>query len=141
METISCPHCGAANPVNSFYAHPVERCAKCASVLVEPPPVSLHPSPPPSPYSPPRSYTHRTKAKSFGGTTAMILFPLLGAAVAVIPAILLSQHAPVFGGFIERGLAEPWSEARLSLMPVHLFAFCLAGAFVGLIAALATRQS
>ena len=71
METISCPHCGAANPVNSFYAQSVERCAKCASVLVEPPPVSppVMVAAPASPYAPPRTSklpARKVKKKSMG---------------------------------------------------------------------------
>jgi hypothetical protein len=37
----------------------------------------------------------------------------------------------VFGGFIELNLAEPWSPARLNLIPIHLFVFGLVGLFLG----------
>jgi hypothetical protein len=55
----------------------------------------------------------------------------LGAGALGALGVFLSQYYPVFGGIIERGLAVPWSEARLSLIPVHLFAFGLAGLFLG----------
>jgi hypothetical protein len=56
---------------------------------------------------------------------------LLGAGATVPIALLLSQFAPVFGGFLERNLAHPFSPARLGLIPVHLFAFGVVGVAIG----------
>lgn len=67
---------------------------------------------------------------------------LLGAAAASPIAVLLSQLAPVFGGILERSWAQPFSPARLGLIPIHLFAFGVVGIAigVGLGAALATMN-
>jgi hypothetical protein len=45
--------------------------------------------------------------------------------------LYLSQHRPVFGGFLELNLAEPWSPARINLIPIHLLAFGLIGILLG----------
>lgn len=57
---------------------------------------------------------------------------VLVAATAMIGAglgLLLSQYVPVFGGIEMNG--EPWSEARLSLLPGHVLLFLVLGAAIG----------
>jgi hypothetical protein len=44
---------------------------------------------------------------------------------------LLSQYYPVFGGILEKAVGEPWSPARKSLIPIHLFVFGLIGLLIG----------
>ncbi len=56
---------------------------------------------------------------------------VLGTAVMVPPAVFLSQYWPVFGGILEKALAEPWSPARISLIPIHVFAFGFVGVVLG----------
>jgi hypothetical protein len=60
---------------------------------------------------------------------------LIGAVICGIASafvgLILSQYWPVFGGFIENNLAEPWSSARIHLIPVHVLALGLIGAFFG----------
>jgi hypothetical protein len=57
---------------------------------------------------------------------------VLVAATAMLGAglgVLVSQHMPVFGGIEMEG--EPWSEARLSLVPGHVIMMLVLGAAVG----------
>ena len=62
----------------------------------------------------------------------------IGFGVGEFLAIPVSQHVPVFGTWEKLG--EPWSPARLSLIPIHLFAFGLAGVLLGGLIAHAIRQ-
>jgi uncharacterized membrane protein YeaQ/YmgE (transglycosylase-associated protein family) len=52
---------------------------------------------------------------------------LVGTCICAAIGLHSSQYWPVFGGFIEKSLAEPWSPARESLIPEHLLAFGLLG--------------
>ncbi len=45
--------------------------------------------------------------------------------------IFLSQYWPVFGDFLEKSLAQPWSPARESLIPIHVFVFSIVGFVLG----------
>jgi hypothetical protein len=54
---------------------------------------------------------------------------LLGAGLAGLIGVCVSQYAPVFGNYSAR--SEPWSEARQHLMMGHLLAFGLVGLFLG----------
>ena len=60
---------------------------------------------------------------------------IAGAAVGLMGfgfvGLILSQYWPVFGGFLELNFAQPWSPARINLIPVHLFAFGIAGILLG----------
>lgn len=64
-----------------------------------------------------------------------LVFILVGAAVGaagfIFIGLLSSQFAPVFGGFMEKSLAVPFSPARLSLIPVHVFVFAIVGTVLG----------
>jgi|GEM_PF-4211276 len=53
---------------------------------------------------------------------------------------MLSQLSPIFGIFLYH-LAEPFSPAKLTLIPTHVFAFGLAGLFLGGAAGLIKAQS
>ena len=67
--------------------------------------------------------------------TKFVIASIVGAAfvgiIFVFIGILLSQFAPVFGGFLEKSLAQPFSPARLSLIPVHVFVFGIVGIVFG----------
>lgn len=63
--------------------------------------------------------------------SGMALGSVIGPVVMIFPAVFLSQYFPVFGGILEKALAEPWSPARLSLIPVHLFGFGFVGLILG----------
>jgi hypothetical protein len=79
--------------------------------------------------------------------TAPLVGIFIGAIIvglgSVCLGLFLSQYWPVFGGVLERGLAEPWSPARISLIPVHLLVFGLIGivfgGFIGFLLGLACR--
>lgn len=55
----------------------------------------------------------------------------IGCGAMSLVGILLSQHAPVFGGLLEKALTEPWSEGRMTLIPAHAIAFGIVGLVVG----------
>jgi hypothetical protein len=46
----------------------------------------------------------------------------------------------VFGGILEKVLGQPWSPARKSLIPIHVFAFGLVGILLGGLLGLAIRH-
>lgn len=57
---------------------------------------------------------------------------VLVASTAILGAgagVLISQYMPVFGGIEMNG--EPWSEARLSLLPGHVLLILVLGAAIG----------
>jgi hypothetical protein len=62
---------------------------------------------------------------------AVLIGALSGGGLLAFIGLLLSQYWPVFGGALERALAEPWSPARISLIPIHLFAFTIVGVLGG----------
>jgi uncharacterized membrane protein len=70
-----------------------------------------------------------------GAPIGAVLGAAIGAVVGVIVlgvvGLILSQYSPVFGGFIELNLAQPWSPARMNLIPVHLFVFGITGLVLG----------
>lgn len=61
----------------------------------------------------------------FCGVTGALQLALLCAGLG----LLLSQYYPVFGG-LEK-FAQPWDKWRLSLIPIHLFSFGIAGFLIG----------
>ncbi|MBY0523424.1 MAG: hypothetical protein K2R98_08490 [Gemmataceae bacterium] len=62
---------------------------------------------------------------------AALRFGIWGAIISAPAAILSSQFFPVFANMLERALADPFSPARLSLIPIHLFAFSTVGFLLG----------
>lgn len=78
-------------------------------------------------YSRPPSY-YQGRGSGFG---EILIWGGLGALFMALLGLLSSQYFPVFGGILEKGIATPWSPARLTLIPVHLFAFSIVGAFFG----------
>ena len=56
---------------------------------------------------------------------------MIGTVSMTPPAVCRSQYWPVFGGFLGRSMAKPWSPARIDLIPIQLFGFCVAGFVIG----------
>ena len=86
----------------------------------------------------------------FLSIVALALFiAALCTVAAMIVGLLLSQYCPVFGGFIEKSVAEPWSSIRISLIPIHIFVFGLIafifgaglGALIGIVVFLLRTES
>src|SRR5262249_12682702 len=118
---VGCGHC--FDPMSGEPATP----------RVEPPPVRRYAAPP-DPIAPPVDAGSDLPERLAGAPPA-VRAGLLGAAVGVgvggFLAVVLSQYWPVFGGLLERSLAEPWSPARRGLIPVHVFVFALVGIVLG----------
>lgn len=57
----------------------------------------------------------------------------VGAGVLGGLGLAFSQYWPLFGGLLEKALAQPWSPARLSLIPIHVIAGGLLGAMGGVL--------
>jgi hypothetical protein len=62
---------------------------------------------------------------------ASFIGAIAGALAFACVGLVLSQYWPVFGGFLEKNLAQPLSSARMSLIPIHLLAFGLIGLALG----------
>ena len=88
--------------------------------------------------SPPAdSRTRRTEAPKRKARTVgqrVVIAGLIGAGIAVVPAIplalVVSQFWPLFGGFIAL-IAEPFSPASLHTIPTHCIAFGIGGIVLG----------
>jgi predicted RNA-binding Zn-ribbon protein involved in translation (DUF1610 family) len=100
-----------------------------------PPPVQAMPKlPPPTPLFSQTSNSSSGKPrinKAQRRALVSIACGLASAFIASALGLVLSQYFPVFGGVLERGLAVPWSPARMSLIPVHILAFSLLGLVIG----------
>lgn len=70
--------------------------------------------------------------------TALYTIPLLF--MAMPSAYYIAHHNPVFGGIIV-AMAQPYSPARESVVPIHMFAFGLAGVAIGTILGVLTWLS
>lgn len=83
-------------------------------------------------YEPEDDYEpRRRRRKRPDPTKIIILWAAIGAGACAALGLFMSQFMPVFGGFLELNLAQPFSPARLALIPIHLFAFGLLGGVLG----------
>lgn len=74
----------------------------------------------------------RRRDRSSAIAAAAIHGLLIGLTVGSGIGLLFSQYWPVFTTFkLELYLAEPWSPARINLIPIHLFVFGLVGGVIG----------
>lgn len=64
----------------------------------------------------------------------IVIAGVLGAAVALVPSVglgvVLSQYWPVFGGVLG-AIGQPFSDAKMSLIPIHCLAFAIGGMVLG----------
>lgn len=75
-------------------------------------------------------YRRRLVRRSNAGPRA-VSCGIFGAIVMAGVGLGLSQYFPVFGSLLERNIAEPWSPARMGLIPLHVLVFACLGAFFG----------
>lgn len=116
----------------------VEAIPTIASKLPASPP-PMHVQPPPIACEPPafetKTYSRppnqsRTKRSRTIVLTSIVSGFATASALAFV-GVALSQYWPVFGGTLERGMAQPWSPARVGLIPIHVFVFALVGVVAG----------
>jgi len=60
-----------------------------------------------------------------------IIGGVIGLVAGMFFGLLSSQFFPMFAGVLERNLAQPFSPARLGLIPIHLFLLGLIGSVIG----------
>jgi len=64
----------------------------------------------------------------------IVVAGVLGAAVALVPSVglgvVLSQYWPVFGGVLG-AIGQPFSDAKMSLLPIHCISFAIGGMVLG----------
>lgn len=74
-------------------------------------------------------------SRKLGPTRKPVGYAVVGAVswgiIAVLAAIPISQYIPVFGDFVDKAMAQPWSPARLSGVTIHMFVFGLLGILFG----------
>ncbi|HEY1601737.1 MAG TPA: hypothetical protein VGG64_19205 [Pirellulales bacterium] len=137
FDSIACPHCNEAFPWSDEYAGKTMLCPTCdREFRVEVPAPDLPTTNVPSEFRDQDFYPQNSPSKfqfdrSAPNTLAIVMGAFMGAIVLGCSGLLSSQYVPVFGGFLERTLAEPFSPARLSIIPVHLFVFVPLGALCG----------
>jgi predicted Zn finger-like uncharacterized protein len=141
--TAACPGCGRAIPLWPHELSKTVHCARCNTHFRPAQPRTVPPEigdkEEHSGRLPDEGYRSGAKPNPGLLVGSVILGGLVGGATMCFPALVLSQYWPVFGGVLERGLAVPWSPARISLIPIHLFVFglvgCLFGGALGLLVA------
>lgn len=65
-----------------------------------------------------------------GGSVQRIAIIVVTIILGAILGLAISQYAPLFGGVEKFG--QPWSEARMNLVPVHVIVFAILGFVLGL---------
>ena len=141
--TLSCDNCGLMKSIDAKYSGRRVKCPHC-SQTVEIRTQSLPQVPISSPFveAPPLIDTSRSTAghstsrrpKPNSNKKLILVSGACGLAGAILMATLglfLSQYWPVFGGVLEKGFGQPWSPARTSLIPIHIFVFSLTGLILG----------
>jgi len=150
---LNCDNCGLKKSVDAKYASRRVKCPSCGQtvhVLAQtplevtvPPPISSHQQSPPHVESPPpfidtsRSSSNTTTRQrpNLNSAKKLILFSgfcgVTSSAAMATLGLFLSQYWPVFGGVLEKVLAQPWSPARTGLIPIHIFVFSLTGLILG----------
>jgi len=56
---------------------------------------------------------------------------ILGAIIGGLVGYLSANYFPIFGGFLITAVAEPFSEARMSLVPQHMLLFAFVFGIIG----------
>lgn len=130
MPFVHCAHCGMKQHIPNDQIGEMVDCPGC-NVDFEAFLDDDEPAPRPRRSSRSRPRGRRTRSRSKAEFPPAIFWGLAGAVVLGSVGLFMSQFYPVFGGVIEKALAKPFSPARLSLIPIHLFAFGLAGTALG----------
>lgn len=116
----------------------VEIPAIASRLQAEPPPPPMPVQSPPIAKEPqtfevpvPMKRSKPKESRSAAVMVSAITFGLIAGVSLAFVGVLLSQYWPVFGGLLDKALAKPWSPARVSLIPIHVFAFSLSGVALG----------
>jgi len=118
-----CKHCGEMLDAQLRAAEPP---------LAPAPPASFNfDAPDASQYEQPEQPVYEKRDERSNRGARMVLSGITGAVLLAVVGLVSSQYFPVFGGIIEKALATPWSQVRLTLIPAHVFIFAVVGAFFG----------
>lgn len=133
VSEIHCPGCGRLLKVDLKPAARRVKC-KCGEIVPVPPmPAGVQDARGSAQYEPLRSVFRQLDSGHLS-TVQVAILSVLGAGLAVgvtasLWSIWISQNYPIFGGLEKLG--EPWSPARMSLIPIHAVTFAIGGFVAG----------
>ena len=119
MHRFKCPACGHSLKAPNHAIGRQTKFSKCYAIFPIPDIVSDDDAPTSSEYKPLPSAVSRP---SIVGLISGVIMGIVGIPVGY----LLAHHAPLYGDFVSRVRAEPFSLARESLVPGHI-ALCSIG--------------
>lgn len=117
MPDVSCPHCGLKQNVPADWLGTEVECPGCRAGF------EAHDG-----YGP--RIASRRPRRANGAVPPPVRWGAIGAAAGAAISLPVSQFTPVFGGILA-AIGDPFTPARLSQIPIHLFGFGLTGLALG----------
>lgn len=138
MIRFACPACQKVLKTSDEGVGRKTSCPRCGQRMLIPPRVQVQDKTVLGLSMPARRRDDQDEPRGLGTRTktdSIVFFGIIGAMIGCIGlaliGLVLSQYWPVFGGFIENNVAEPWSRPRESLIPIHLLVFGVLGLVLG----------